>query len=60
MIRKCPQCSKLFNYETTNQLRPFCSERCRLIDLGNWLSEKNRLQGEELSDNDINISETKH
>lgn len=60
MIRKCPQCSKLFNHGTTYQWKPFCSERCRLIDLGNWLSEKNRLSGEEQSDNDIIISETKH
>ena len=37
MILKCPRCSK--ETETTgNPFRPFCSKRCRLIDLGNWIS----------------------
>jgi uncharacterized protein len=35
---KCPICKK----ETTleNQFYPFCSERCKIVDLGNWASEK--------------------
>jgi endogenous inhibitor of DNA gyrase (YacG/DUF329 family) len=35
---KCPICKK----ETTlaNEFYPFCSERCKIIDLGNWASEK--------------------
>ncbi len=39
---RCPICRK----ETTwkdNPNRPFCSERCKLIDLDNWLSERYRL-----------------
>jgi endogenous inhibitor of DNA gyrase (YacG/DUF329 family) len=42
---KCPICKK----ETTwsdNPFRPFCSERCRLIDLGKWASEDYRIPGE--------------
>jgi len=42
---KCPICKK----ETTwdgNSFRPFCSERCRLIDLGKWASEDYRIPGE--------------
>jgi endogenous inhibitor of DNA gyrase (YacG/DUF329 family) len=35
---KCPICKK--PVEMNNPERPFCSERCRLIDLGNWASEK--------------------
>jgi endogenous inhibitor of DNA gyrase (YacG/DUF329 family) len=31
-----------------NPSRPFCSERCRLIDLGNWASGDYRVPGEEL------------
>jgi uncharacterized protein len=27
--------------------RPFCSDRCRLIDLGAWLTEKNKIAGED-------------
>jgi uncharacterized protein len=37
MIVKCPKCGK--EIETAgNRYRPFCSERCKLLDLGNWLS----------------------
>ena len=42
---KCPICKK----ETTgddNPFRPFCSERCRLIDLGKWASGDYRIAGE--------------
>ncbi len=41
MSRKmnCPQCSKTIIYSPENPHRPFCSERCRLIDLGEWASE---------------------
>lgn len=33
---KCPQCGLLTFYSPENKFRPFCSERCRLIDLGQW------------------------
>ncbi len=36
---KCPQCGHLTFYSLDNPFRPFCSERCRLIDLGAWASE---------------------
>lgn len=36
---KCPQCGHLTFYSPENPFRPFCSERCRLIDLGAWASE---------------------
>lgn len=36
---KCPQCSKPALWSAENAYRPFCSERCRLIDLGAWASE---------------------
>jgi hypothetical protein len=35
---KCPICKKEVTLD--NPEMPFCSERCRLIDLGNWASEK--------------------
>ena len=37
---KCPQCGRLALYAPTNPFRPFCSERCRLIDLGEWADGK--------------------
>jgi uncharacterized protein len=37
MIVKCPKCGKEASM-TGNPYRPFCSERCKLLDLGNWIS----------------------
>lgn len=42
---RCPACSKDSVWED-NPFRPFCSERCRLIDLGKWASEEYRIAGE--------------
>lgn len=39
----CPQCKELSEYSTENKYRPFCSERCKLIDLGLWASENYRI-----------------
>ncbi len=39
----CPQCNALSEYSTENKYRPFCSERCQLIDLGQWASESYRI-----------------
>ena len=38
----CPTCGRPFESEASSAM-PFCSERCRLIDLGRWLSEENHL-----------------
>lgn len=40
---KCPQCGKETPWEG-NPYRPFCSERCKLLDLGRWLEEDYRIQ----------------
>jgi endogenous inhibitor of DNA gyrase (YacG/DUF329 family) len=42
---RCPQCRKQTSWEG-NPSRPFCSERCKLIDLGAWVSEDYRIAGE--------------
>ena len=39
----CPQCGNVAEYTTDNPFRPFCSERCKLIDLGQWASENYRI-----------------
>jgi len=44
MIR-CPICKKEMPW-AGNKFRPFCSERCRLIDLGKWASDEYRIAGE--------------
>jgi len=42
---KCPTCHRDLDWDTA-PFRPFCSERCRLIDLGAWLSEQHAIPGE--------------
>jgi endogenous inhibitor of DNA gyrase (YacG/DUF329 family) len=39
----CPQCGTQIEYSATNPWRPFCSERCKLIDLGAWATEGYRI-----------------
>lgn len=52
---KCPTCGKLTTWQE-NEFRPFCSERCKLIDLGRWASEQYKVV-EPLSSGHVN-SET--
>ena len=37
---KCPHCGKPVPWTADSPYRPFCSERCKLIDLGRWLDGK--------------------
>jgi len=39
----CPQCGADTDMTNANPYRPFCSRRCKLIDLGDWLDESNRI-----------------
>lgn len=39
VIVKCPTCQAPVEWVPANSYRPFCSERCRLIDLGQWANE---------------------
>ncbi len=41
---KCPTCNRPVEWDD-NPFRPFCSERCKLIDLGRWVSEEYRVPG---------------
>jgi uncharacterized protein len=47
---KCPTCRKEVEWKN-NPHRPFCCERCRLIDLGAWTQERYRIAGEEVDYN---------
>ncbi|MFH0877759.1 MAG: DNA gyrase inhibitor YacG [Candidatus Omnitrophota bacterium] len=40
--KKCPQCGKIVEPKD-NPFRPFCSQRCKTIDLGQWAMEKYRI-----------------
>jgi endogenous inhibitor of DNA gyrase (YacG/DUF329 family) len=46
----CPRCGAQVAWSTENSYRPFCSERCKLIDLGDWAMEKFRVPAEEDKD----------
>jgi len=48
---RCPTCRAPVRWKD-NPHRPFCSERCRLIDLGNWAAERYRVPGEKVDDDD--------
>jgi len=43
-MKKCPNCNKQIPLQN-NPFRPFCSERCKLIDLDKWVSEEYRVPG---------------
>lgn len=40
---KCPTCENETVWSTDNPWRPFCSERCRLIDFGAWANEEHSI-----------------
>jgi hypothetical protein len=45
---RCPTCRGRLPEETTH--RPFCSERCKLVDLGRWFNEEYVVPGEDAID----------
>lgn len=46
---ECPTCKKESEWSPENKYRPFCSDRCRLIDLGEWFSEDRKIAGDDLT-----------
>lgn len=48
----CPICNKENTWNLDNPARPFCSARCKLIDLGEWASETRTIPGENLPEMD--------
>ena len=56
-IVPCPTCKKVLRWTVENEFRPFCSERCRLIDLGAWADEKHTIAGERSFD-DLSSSDS--
>jgi len=47
----CPVCKNITTWEE-NPFRPFCSERCKLIDLGAWASGEYKLPGNQADETD--------
>ncbi len=62
MINKasCPICEKEAELTSSNTYRPFCSKRCRLIDLGEWISENYSISNNSIEDEIIQTPEQKH
>jgi uncharacterized protein len=42
----CPTCNRVVEWNENSPWRPFCSERCKLIDLGAWASEQHTIAGD--------------
>lgn len=49
----CPHCEAEFNYYSS-EFRPFCSEKCKMVDLGHWFDESYTVAGR---DNSVYIEE---
>jgi len=47
-VPKCPTCAKPIEWQD-NPWRPFCSERCKLIDFDKWTSEEYRVPGQQIN-----------
>jgi len=52
LMLKCPTCGKPVEWKD-NPWRPFCSERCKLIDFDKWTSEEYRVPGRQINPADI-------
>lgn len=46
----CPICSKQNTWVDANPFRPFCSERCKHIDLGEWASETRKIPSQPIDE----------
>ena len=56
---KCPTCGKPVKWKD-NLFRPFCSERCQLVDLGRWVEGEYRVPGESLPQEQDETSATEN
>ena len=56
---KCPTCGKPVEWKK-NPFRPFCSERCQLVDLGRWVEGEYRVPGEPLPEEHVERVQPNH
>lgn len=52
-IVRCPGCGGESVYALANPFRPFCSERCKNLDIGAWASESFRVAADEAPDDPL-------
>ena len=55
--RRCPTCGTPAEARVANEAWPFCSDRCRLQDLGRWFGEGYRIPGERAGDGSGTLSD---
>ena len=48
----CPTCGKADTWIPDNAFKPFCSDRCKLIDLGEWASDSRKIAGDDVQKDD--------
>jgi endogenous inhibitor of DNA gyrase (YacG/DUF329 family) len=48
----CPMCKTEVTWDKQHPSKPFCSERCKLIDLGEWASEEKQIPGDSVYSED--------
>ena len=48
----CPQCGRPVEWAATSRWRPFCSQRCKTIDLGAWAAEAYRVPVADATESD--------
>lgn len=46
----CPCCRKTVVYSKDNPFRPFCSDKCRLVDLSQWFDEDYKIESDDRQD----------
>lgn len=49
----CPRCGTNVEWSPKNRFRPFCSERCKLMDLGAWATERYRVPVVESDESEV-------
>ncbi len=54
---KCPRCKVETEYDKANSFRPFCSDRCQLIDLGAWAEGSYKIPTQESAEVSIDTKE---
>ncbi|WP_141736534.1 DNA gyrase inhibitor YacG [Oligoflexus tunisiensis] len=56
-IVRCPCCGKGVRYDHTNPFRPFCSQRCKTMDVAAWAEESYRIPAKESAPSDYETEE---
>lgn len=61
LIVSCPTCQTEVSWTSQQRFKPFCSERCKLIDLGEWAAEEKKIPGDPVySESDFNSDSFLH